>query len=79
MAPEKNPEKDLAKFIPQNKNEGGRKVCSEYYFLGGGGLERRGGRGGLGGTDQVLYGTGCFPLYDLLIAYFFVAVKNTTA
>jgi len=26
-----------------------------------------------------LYGTGCFPLYDLLIAYFFVAVKNTTA
>lgn len=30
MDPDKNPEKDLSKFITQHNNEAGRKVCLEY-------------------------------------------------
>ena len=36
MDPQKNPEKNLSKFIIQHNNEAGRKVCSEYYFGGRG-------------------------------------------
>ena len=39
MDPDKNPEKDLSKFITQHNNEAGRKVCLEYQFFGGEGGE----------------------------------------
>lgn len=51
MDPDKNPEKGLSKFITQHNNEAGRKVCSECYYLGGGGEREWRGEGGGGGWE----------------------------
>ena len=45
------------------------RYAQNIIFFGGG--ERRWRGGGRGGTDQFLYGTGFFSLYDLLIVLYF--------